>query len=90
MYELVFTKYYEKRAKKFFQKNPQLKERYRKILYLLKKDPYYPSLRLHKLKGDKNEFYSVSLDMKYRIILDFVIIDKKIFFIDIGTHDDVY
>jgi len=28
--------------------------------------------------------------MNYRIIIDFVIIEDKIFLIDIGEHDEVY
>ena len=90
MYELIFTKDYEKKAKKFFKKNPHLKDRYKKTIFFLKNNPFHPSLRLHKLKGDKKVFYSVSIDMQYRIILDFIIIDKKIFLIDIGLYDDVY
>ena len=90
MYEIIFTKKYEKAAKKFLKKHRDLKQKYNKTIYLLKNNPFHPSLRLHKLQGDKKEFYSVSLDMQYRIILDFIIIENKIFLIDIGTHDDIY
>ena len=65
-------------------------KKYEKTIYLLESNPYHPSLRLHKLKGDLNEFYSVSIDMNYRIIIDFVIIKDKIFLIDIGEDDEVY
>jgi len=90
MYEIQFTKKYEKIAKKFFKKHQNLKERYAKTIYLLKNNPYHPSLRLHKLQGNLKEFYSVSLDIEYRIILDFIIVDKQIILIDIGLHDEVY
>ncbi len=90
MYEIIFTEIYEKKAKKFFKKHSDLKKKYAKTLKLLKSNPFHPSLRLHKLQGDKKEFYSVSLDMNYRIILDFIVIDKQIFLIDIGSHDEVY
>ena len=90
MYKLIFTEKYEKKAKKFFKKHKNLKNKYNKIIFFLKENPFHPSLRLHKLKGDLEEFYSVSIDLEYRIIIDFIIIDKQIFLIDIGSHDEVY
>ncbi|EDM23737.1 type II toxin-antitoxin system YafQ family toxin [Caminibacter mediatlanticus] len=90
MYRIDFAKRYEKKAIKFFKKHPNLKEKYIKTLKLLSINPFHPSLRLHKLKGDLKEFYSVSIDMEYRIIIDFIIIDYRIILIDIGSHDEVY
>ena len=90
MYKLIETKVYIKKLKKFLKKHPDMIKKYEKTVFLLENNPFHPSLRLHKLQGDKKEFYSVSLDMQYRIILDFIIIENKIFLIDIGTHDDIY
>jgi addiction module RelE/StbE family toxin len=90
MYEIIFTKDYEKKAKKFFKKHQNLKDKYKKIIMFLQANPHHPSLRLHKLQGKLQEFYSVSIDMNYRIIIDFIIVDKKIFLIDIGSHSEVY
>jgi mRNA-degrading endonuclease YafQ of YafQ-DinJ toxin-antitoxin module len=90
MYKIVETKTYMKKLKKFLKKHPEMFKKYEKTIFLLEQNPFHPSLRLHKLQGDKKEFYSVSLDMNYRIILDFIIINKKIFLIDIGSHDEVY
>ena len=90
MYKIDFSKKYEKRAKKFFKKHRNLKEKYIKTIHILESNPYHPSLRLHKLQGKLKEFYLVSIDMEYRIILDFIIIDKEIILIDIGTHDEIY
>ena len=90
MYRLIETKTYTKRAIKFFKKRPNLLNKYEKILSILESNPYHPSLRLHKLQGGLKKFYSISLDMEFRIIVDFIIIDKKIFLIDIGNHDKVY
>ena len=50
----------------------------------------HPSLRLHKLKGKLADFYSISINMEYRVIIDFIIKDGEIIPIDIGSHDDVY
>ena len=65
-------------------------KRYAKAMAILEVDPFHPSLRLHKLKGNLNEYYSVSINMEYRVVIDFLIVDKEIIPIDIGSHDDVY
>jgi len=90
MYKLIETKTYVKKVKKFLKKHPNLIEKYAKTIFLLESNPHHPSLRLHKLKGELKEYYSISIDLEYRIIIDFIIIDKKIFLLDIGNHDDVY
>ncbi len=90
MYEIRFSQKYEKRVFRFFRKHSELKSRYIKIIRILQVNPFHSSLRLHKLKGKKSEFYSISLDMSYRVIFDFVIQDKIITLVDIGSHDEVY
>ena len=90
MIKLITTIHYEKKLMDFKRKHPELKNKYHKTLTLLVSNPYHPSLRLHKLKGELSEFYSISLNMKYRILLDFIIVDDKIILIDIGNHDEVY
>ena len=90
MYKLLETKIYIKKIKKFLKKHPNLFRKYEKTISILEQNPFHPSLRLHKLQGDLKEFYSVSIDLEYRIIIDFIIIDEQIFLIDIGSHDEVY
>ncbi|BCD61464.1 HigB toxin protein [Nitratiruptor sp. YY08-26] len=89
-YKILQSEKYLKRAAKFFKKHPNLLPKYKKVIEQLENDPYYPSLRLHKLKGDLNEYYSVSIDMHYRIVIDLIITDKEIILLDIGSHDEVY
>ncbi|MFI3188548.1 plasmid stabilization protein [Crenothrix sp. D3] len=89
-YTLIFTDSYKKRAKRFAKKHPELAGQYRKVLYLLKENPQYPSLRLHLLKGQLQDVHSVSINMSYRITLELLIIEKEIILINIGSHDDVY
>jgi len=46
---------------------------------------------VHKLQGKLEGFSSVSINMKYRIVVDFfIIVEGVIILIDIGSHDDVY
>jgi len=89
-YKLLISDEYKKKLKKFFKKHPDMLDRYAKCIFILEQDPYHPSLRLHKLKGKLSDFYSISVNMEYRVIIDFIIKDDEIIPLDIGTHDDVY
>jgi mRNA-degrading endonuclease YafQ of YafQ-DinJ toxin-antitoxin module len=88
--EIIYTHSYLKRAKKFFKRHPELISQYEKTLKLLDINPDHPSLRLHKLHGKLSELYSVSINISYRICIDFIIDKDQIIPIDIGTHDEVY
>ena len=61
MYKLVFTETYKKKEVKFLKKHKDKLSIYKKTLKLLINDPSYPSLRLHKLKGNLKDYYSVSI-----------------------------
>ncbi len=54
-------------------------------------DPFFSSLKTHKLSGKLKELWSFSVDCDVRIVFYFTK-DKppKAVFIDIGTHDEVY
>lgn len=90
MSEILYTESYNKRAKRFLKKPPELINQYSKTLKLLESNPYHPSLRLHKLKGKLTGLYSVSINISYRISIYFLIDKNKIIPIDIGTNDEVY
>ena len=87
---IVLSDQYKKIAKKFFKKHPQVYPQYKKTLISLENNPYHPSLRLHKLKGKLQDYYSVSINLQYRIMLDFIIQEDKIILIDIDKHDYLY
>ncbi|UFH59200.1 type II toxin-antitoxin system RelE/ParE family toxin [Sulfurovum mangrovi] len=89
-YKIIISDAYKKRVTKFLKKHPDMFKRYAKAMSILEVDPFHPSLRLHKLKGNLNEYYSVSINMEYRVVIDFLIVDQEIIPIDIGSHDDVY
>ncbi|MDD5359137.1 MAG: type II toxin-antitoxin system mRNA interferase toxin, RelE/StbE family [Sulfurovaceae bacterium] len=89
-YKIVQTDAYRKKLVKFFKKHSDLLGQYAKTIKLLELDPFHPSLRLHKLQGKLGEYYSVSITMKYRVILEIIIKDKELMLLDIGSHDDVY
>lgn len=89
-YFLVFTQQYEKRARRFLKRHPELKRQYLKTLQLLEADPFHPSLRLHRLAGRLAELHSVSITLSYRITLEFLIEGNEIVPVDVGDHDTVY
>jgi addiction module RelE/StbE family toxin len=51
-------------------------------------DPFAPSLKTHKLKGELKEFWSCSVTRDIR--LRFRLEENTIELVDIGTHDEVY
>jgi len=90
MTEIIYTDSYTKRAIKFIKKHPDILSQYEKTLKLLEINPHHPSLRLHKLQGKLSELYSVSINISYRISIDFIIDNDQIILIDIGSHDELY
>ncbi len=89
-YQLIYTDSYVKRARKFIKKHPELLSQYKKTLKILEINPQHPSLRLHQLKGNLKNRHSVSINISYRITLEFYIHEKDIVLIDIGHHDMIY
>ncbi len=89
-YQLIYTDSYNKRAKKFLRKHPEIHNQYRKTLQLLELNPFHPSLRLHGLEGRLKGLSSVSINMSYRIVLVLEIKEGEIVLINVGRHDYVY
>ena len=89
-YRLQISEQYRRKEKRFLKRHPNLTQQYHKTLILLQTTPHHPSLRLHKLKGSLQKFHSVSINMKYRITIEFIIRDKMIIPITIGSHGEAY
>jgi len=87
---IIYTKGYLKSATKFIKRHPELLPHYEKTLKLLELNPYHPSLRLHRLSGPLGDLHSVSINISYRITLEFLLEDGKIIPVNVGSHDGVY
>lgn len=87
---LVFTEQYTRRASRFIKRHPELKNQYLKTLQLLDANPFHPSLRLHALSGRLEGLHSVSINLSYRITLEFLIREQEIIPVNVGDHDAVY
>jgi len=88
--KIIYTETYIKRAKNFLKKHPEIISQYKKTLKLIEINIFHPSLRFHKLKGRLSDLYSVSINISYKICIDFIIRENTVIPIDIGKHDDVY
>ena len=86
MYKIEYTERYLRIAKKFLKEHKNLVKQYNKTLKLLEIDPYHNSLRLHKFSN----LYSVSINMQYRISINFIVNENKIIPINIGDHIEIY
>lgn len=89
-FRIIYTKSYLKRATKFAKRHPDLLGQYEKTLKLLELNPFHPSLRLHRLSGSLSDLHSVSINISYRITLEFLIDDGKIVLVNVGSHEEVY
>ncbi|MEG3437046.1 type II toxin-antitoxin system mRNA interferase toxin, RelE/StbE family [Pannus brasiliensis CCIBt3594] len=94
MKTLVFSSPFKRAYKAIIKRNPALKSKIAEKLKLLEIDPYDPSLRTHKLKGQLSGAWACSIEYDCRIVFSFSqnpdTQEEEIFLIDIGTHDEVY
>jgi len=90
MYQLVFTPSYEKRVVRFLTKHSDIKKQYTKTIQLMEVDPFHPSLRIHQLSGKLKDLHSISINISYRVSVEFMVKNKQIILVSIGTHDEVY
>ncbi|MCK9245259.1 MAG: plasmid stabilization protein [Candidatus Marinimicrobia bacterium] len=89
-YKICYTKSYNRLAARFIRFHPELEEQYRKTLQLLELNPFHKSLRLHAIKGQFDNLYSVSINLKYRLLIILIIKEKTIIPVNIGSYDQVY
>ena len=79
---------YLRSLRKQVKKNPQGYKKIKDKITLFQLVPSHPSLKLHKLKGEKQEVWSIYIEEDLRIL--FVYVEEGVLFINIGKHDEVY
>lgn len=84
--KLVYSDHFKKRLQKRLVKNPSLRPKVGKQLALLVSDIRYPSLKIHKLKGNRATEYAISIEDNLRVI--FMLVGDVILLTDIITHDE--
>ncbi len=80
--KIYYSSKFAREYKKLSLKIKQTAEKKEKIF---RKDPFDSRLETHKLKGDLKNFWSFSINNKYRIIFEFI--DKEIiWFHSVGDY----
>ncbi len=69
--KLNLTKKFKRDSAKLISGNPSLRNKLSQVLEILSGDPFNPSLKIHKLKGELKELWSLSLTYELRIIIQF-------------------
>ncbi len=77
-----------KQFKQLKKKDHKLLVRVEKQLQIFSQNPKHVSLRLHKLSGNLDNMWSISVSKSYRLV--FLIDSDEAYFVDFGTHDEVY
>lgn len=79
---------YTRKLEKLVKRNPDVGVTVDRKLKLLIADRKYPSLRLHKIDAAGETAWSISIDLKVRIL--FAYVEDGILLLDIGDHNEVY
>jgi addiction module RelE/StbE family toxin len=89
---LVYTPSFIRAARRLTARTPRLAEDLKAAIELLESNPFAPSLRSHKLKGELKEYWACSAGYDLRIVLRFGLSNghKAVFLQTVGTHDEVY
>jgi len=85
---IFLSKNFLKKYKKITQRNTKLKGKISKTIFILKMNPTYPSLKLHRLKGRMVDDWSIVVEGNLGII--FTYIDEGVLLVDLGKHEEVY
>lgn len=85
---IQFSPELHKSLQQIVSKDQKLAQRIKKQLQLFALNPFHPSLRIHKLTGNMKNLWSLSINMKLRML--YFLEDDNAYFVDIGTHDQVY
>lgn len=86
---LTTTAAFDRRARKFLARHPELRPRFVETLTQLQANPFEPGLRLHALSDKFDGLQAVSLTYSYRITLTLRLSEHEILLLDIGSHDEV-
>lgn len=87
MKRITFSPTFDKKLKAISQKDKQLTSKIQKQLKVFQTNTNHPSLRIHKLRGQLQNVWSMSVTNSFRLIF---IEDAEYYFFDLGEHNDIY
>lgn len=83
MLKIKYTKPFLKQFKKL---TPTIQSKAKSSIKKFEKNPKDKSLRAHKLSGELKDFYSFSVDYKFRIVFEINKKTKEVNLLKIGNH----
>ena len=89
MTEIAFSSSFRKAFKRKARGDRTLEKRFWERVAIFRVNPFDPRLATHKLSGRMRDWWSFSIDYDVRVVFSFAESDRA-FFVDIGTHDEVY
>ncbi|PSB04600.1 type II toxin-antitoxin system RelE/ParE family toxin [Merismopedia glauca] len=91
---MVWSSGFSRTLKRLIRQKPQLRLTIEQTIQQLAEDPFHPSLRTHKLKGELSDKWACSIDYNNRILFKFVENfdsgTEEILLLTVGSHDEVY
>ena len=85
---LLFSPRFVKKLKQIKRTDSKLSELIKKQISLFRNSPKAHSLRLHKLRGNLKNTWSISINKSFR--LTYIEETESYYFIDLGFHDEIY
>jgi proteic killer suppression protein len=82
---IAFTEEFTKKVSKLTHKDPLLKKKFLKQIELFQQNPLHPSLKLHKLKGQRSKEYAIWIEGDLRALC--IPTEETYVFFDLVTHD---
>jgi addiction module RelE/StbE family toxin len=89
MIELVWDESFLRILRKWQKKHPNLIDVFKSKIALFSENPFYPTLKTHRLSGNLKEYWALHITYEYRLVFKFIS-ENSVLLIDIGTHDEVY
>lgn len=86
--DVVYRKQFTKHLRERIKPDPALYKRFKERMKLFIKTPEGPILEDHQLTGDKMNFRAFSITGDVRVVYHQG--EDYIYFIDVGTHNQVY
>jgi addiction module RelE/StbE family toxin len=94
MRTVIWEEGFRRALKRLIKKQPSLQPKIIAVLQGLSENPFEPSLKTHKLKGELKGLWACTVEYDCRIIFSFQEIEGEpesaLMMIDVGSHDDVY
>lgn len=84
----IYSHHFDKRLRKFVLAHSEYRQKALEIINSLLTDPLSRKYKSHKLGAPFRGCYGVSVSFGYRIVYSFDL--ENVYFINIGSHDEVY